>query len=157
MFRAALNQLIYFPSTRCWQRPSDAVAARDWRRLRRLSKHRPKGNVYSDPARRSVGAIQQSPPRGDRQSLVDMAVAALPLKEARRISAPSVAMPMQMGVSARPRVSCAFGDREVWDEAFGRLGPSGGLSLPPHGSALSGSSGFSRPWTRPVRGARARR
>jgi hypothetical protein len=83
MFRAALNQLI-FPSTRCWQRPSDAVAARDRRRLRRLSKHRSKGNVYSDPARRSVGAIQQSPPRGDRQSLVDMAVAALPLMQSSR-------------------------------------------------------------------------
>jgi len=79
MFHAELNQLIYFPEHMLLAAPEHAVAARDWRRLRHLSKHRSKGNVYSDPARRSVGAIQQSPPRGDRQSLVDMAVAALPL------------------------------------------------------------------------------
>lgn len=61
----------------------DAVAARDWRRLRRLSKHRSKAKVYSDRARRCFGAIQQSPAARDRQSLVDMGVAALPLKRSR--------------------------------------------------------------------------
>jgi hypothetical protein len=48
--------------------------------LRRLSKHRSKAKVYSDRARRCFGAIQQSRPRETRQSLVDMGVAALPLK-----------------------------------------------------------------------------
>ena len=62
----------------------DAVAARDWRRLRRLSKHRPKAKVYFDRARRCFGAIQQSRPRETRQSLVDMGVAALPLLEPPR-------------------------------------------------------------------------
>ena len=35
-----------------------------------------------------------------------------PLKQQRRLVASSLAVPMQMGASARPRVSCASGDEE---------------------------------------------
>jgi hypothetical protein len=111
MFRAALNQLIYFPE-------HTLLAAPERRRrgpgLAALATPQQASTERERLLRsgRVVASAQssKSPPRGDRQSLVDMAVAALPLKEARRISPPSVAMPMQMGVSARPRVSCAFGD-----------------------------------------------
>ena len=51
-------------------------------------------------------------------------MAAKPLKEARRISAPSVAVLMQMGASARPRVSCAVGYQEDCPSWFPDAEPS---------------------------------
>ncbi len=57
---------------------------------------------------------------GDRRSLVDMGVAALPPKRKRLAVAVSLDMPMQTRVSARPRVSPALGDKQDCEPLFGR-------------------------------------